>query len=284
MIRRANAADIPALETFLRANINGAMFPLSNLRTHGLVVEGQTGAPKLAMSFWLLHEGDDIVAALGLTEGGAVMPVFRDPVDVDWKSVVAGRFLSGGSGTTTTLRSVLENLGVADAPTGFDQDEPQYERDLNGIRVYMNLDLVPIDDPFVDQITAWRAAYHVETLRSTPADAPRLAAKDIAHYRKSDSHRVLLRDGVPVSMTGFNAEVDDVVQIGGVYTPPELRRQMLARAALALHLVEAKQRGITKAVLCAANEHAARAYKAIGFKRAGSFTYTIFKDPVEVTS
>ncbi len=284
MIRQANMADIPALETFLRANINGAMFPLSNLRTHGLVVEGQTGAPKLAMSFWLAFEGNDIVAAVGLTEGGNLMPVFSKPVDVDWKPAVVGRFLSGAIGSTDARRAVIANLGVAGAPTHFDQDEPQYELPLGHIKGDALGDLVPIDDTMVDLITAWRTAYHIETFGTSPADAPNIAAKEIVQYRARDSHRVLFRDGAPVSITGFNAEVDDVVQIGGVYTPPALRGRHYARTALALHLNEVRGRGITKAVLCAANENAARAYEAIGFKRVGSFTYTIFKDPVEVTS
>jgi predicted GNAT family acetyltransferase len=58
----------------------------------------------------------------------------------------------------------------------------------------------------------------------------------------------------------------DVVQVGGVYTPPALRGKGHARLALALHLAEARGKGVGRAILYAFSEPAARAYRAIGFQ------------------
>lgn len=85
----------------------------------------------------------------------------------------------------------------------------------------------------------------------------------------TDSHRVLLRGDVPVCMTGFNAVLPEIVQVGGVYTPPDLRGQGFAKVAVAQHLMEVAVDGVTEAVLSAANDSAARVYTALGFQRTG---------------
>jgi predicted GNAT family acetyltransferase len=129
-----------------------------------------------------------------------------------------------------------------------------------------------------DLLIAWRAQYQMETLEAPEEEAQGRAEREIAAYVASDSHRVLFKDGLPVSMTGFNAQLPEIVQIGGVYTPPEHRSRGFARVALAMHLMEASIDGVTTAVLSAANEAAARAYVAIGFERTGSFAIAIYED------
>ena len=105
------------------------------------------------------------------------------------------------------------------------------------------------------------------------------AEEDIKGYAALDSHRVLYQDGVPVAMTGFNAVLSEAVQIGGVYTPPALRNRGLARRAVAMHLAEARENGVRKAILFAASTQAARAYEAVGFIRVGDFSVVLFEKP-----
>jgi len=77
-------------------------------------------------------------------------------------------------------------------------------------------------------------------------------------------------------MTSFNAELPDMVQVGGVYTPPEFRNRGYARLAVALHLDAARKTGVTRAILFASGDAAARAYRAIGFRQTGHYTITVF--------
>ena len=77
-------------------------------------------------------------------------------------------------------------------------------------------------------------------------------------------------------MTGLNAELPEAVQVGGVYTPPGMRGRGYARAAVALHLDQARRTGIPRAVLFAASDAAARAYTAIGFRPAGRMAMILF--------
>jgi predicted GNAT family acetyltransferase len=74
------------------------------------------------------------------------------------------------------------------------------------------------------------------------------------------------------------------VQVGGIYTPPALRGRGLARAAVALHLAEARNTGVSRAVLFAASPAAARAYTAIGFQPNGSFALVLFAAPVTIAA
>jgi predicted GNAT family acetyltransferase len=85
-----------------------------------------------------------------------------------------------------------------------------------------------------------------------------------------------------VAGTGFNARLPGIVQVGGVWVPPPLRRQGLARGAVALHLLEARTEGVGRAILFSASDHAARAYRSLGFREIGRFTLLLFREPQEV--
>ena len=96
----------------------------------------------------------------------------------------------------------------------------------------------------------------------------------------ADSHRFLVVDGEPVALTGFNARLPDIVQVGGVYMPPEARGRGLARRAVALHLTQARAAGAGRATLFASGAAAVACYAALGFERIGSFTLVLFDGTV----
>jgi predicted GNAT family acetyltransferase len=79
-----------------------------------------------------------------------------------------------------------------------------------------------------------------------------------------------------VSYCAFNAVLPDMVQIGGVYTPPDRRGRGYAKAAVAHGVSIARQRGAERAVLFTNNPSAARSYEAVGFRRAGNHGVVLF--------
>jgi predicted GNAT family acetyltransferase len=83
--------------------------------------------------------------------------------------------------------------------------------------------------------------------------------------------RVALVDGRLVSLAAFNAVMPEIVQIGGIYTPPGQRGRGYARAAIAALPLDAHQRGVERAVLFAGNPSAIRCYERLGFRRVGDF-------------
>jgi predicted GNAT family acetyltransferase len=63
----------------------------------------------------------------------------------------------------------------------------------------------------------------------------------------------------------------DIVQLGGIYTPPAFRGRGYAKASVAASLLAARDRGATRAVLFTSNPSAARSYEAVGFQRLGDY-------------
>jgi predicted GNAT family acetyltransferase len=128
-------------------------------------------------------------------------------------------------------------------------------------------------------IKDWLAIYVAETMNSPAAKIPGEVEMRYQRYVKAESHMCLMDGDRPLSMTGFNARLPGMVQIGGVFTPPEQRGRGLARRALALHLAKARDNGVTQATLFAASEAAASAYRAVGFQQVGDWTLFLLPEP-----
>ena len=76
---------------------------------------------------------------------------------------------------------------------------------------------------------------------------------------------------------GFDAALPDIVQLGGIYTPPAVRGRGFAKVAVAASLLVARDRGSSRAVLFTNNPSAARAYEAIGFRRIGDYSLVLLR-------
>jgi GNAT superfamily N-acetyltransferase len=278
-LRRAGAPDVPGLTALLRRHEQTSMFPLSNLDAGGLDGPGPHG-----MAVWLAGNGHGMV---GVTRAGMVLPQWPDAAD--WPTLrpaLSGRDLAGVLGPADQVRPLIAALGLRDAPRRHDADEPGFVLQLAALVVPPGDGdlLTPPDAAPLDLLALWRSAYLAEVF-ATPADeAARTGRADAARWQAEGSHRVLWQDGQPVAICGFNATLPDVVQVGGVYVPPPLRNRGLARRAVALLLGEARARGVSRAVLFAASDAAARAYRAIGFSPAGRMGLVLFGGVQQVSA
>ena len=107
-----------------------------------------------------------------------------------------------------------------------------------------------------------------------------LAAQMIEGHVARKEAFLLEVDGEPVSLCTHTAQVSDIVQIGGVWTPPEWRGRGYARRVVAGALQVAEQEGVTRAVLFTEGRAARRCYEALGFQRVGDYGTIIFvSDP-----
>jgi predicted GNAT family acetyltransferase len=124
----------------------------------------------------------------------------------------------------------------------------------------------------------WRFAYEVESLGRYPDDEVARAQSDAWVDAQIDDGVawVAVAAGTPVSFSGFNATLPDIVQLGAVYTPPACRGRGYARAAVAHSVAVGKERGATRAVLFTKNPSAVKSYEAVGFRRAGDFGLVLF--------
>jgi predicted GNAT family acetyltransferase len=91
------------------------------------------------------------------------------------------------------------------------------------------------------------------------------------HVARKEAFLLELGD-IPVSLCTHMVRVSDIVQIGGVWTPPEWRGRGYARRVVAGALQIAEQEGVTRAVLFTESPAARRCYEALGFQRVGDYS------------
>jgi predicted GNAT family acetyltransferase len=80
-----------------------------------------------------------------------------------------------------------------------------------------------------------------------------------------------------VSMSAFNAALPDIVQLGGIFTPPQHRGRGHAKRAVAAQLLAARDAGATRSVLFTKNPSAVRCYEALGFELLSEFALVMLK-------
>jgi RimJ/RimL family protein N-acetyltransferase len=275
---RADVQDAPRIAAFLTRHSDTSMFALSNLAQHGM----DNDHPR-ALRCWLNQAAGQITDVLTITTEGMAMtqcPTFGPD---DWAKaaqITAGIPLIGIIGPAVQARAFGAAAGLAHAPATLNQDEPFMALDLSALAVPTGpAQIVPLAAAPRQTVYDWMTAYQVEALGSDLPQARDRAEYSLAAYLAAGSHVVLMLGATPLAMTGFNAQLPGIVQIGGVYTPPELRSQGHARRALALHLAQARAAGVTRAVLFSASTAAARAYSAIGFRQTGDWTLCLFDSP-----
>jgi len=275
-LRPAAAPDVPAITAFLNRHAERAMFPLSNLARYGF-----DGAADLSVRFWFAHGNGDVSDVLTLTTGGMALPLLPTGGAAARAAAraVAGREVIGIVGPRADVRLFAQAAGLAGAERSLDRDEPHFALDLAELAVPAGRgELQPLAAAPPGVIRAWMEDYQRAVLN---APAPEAAVRAGTAYRRhvaDQSHMVLVDAGQPLAMTGFNARLPGIVQIGGVYTPPESRGRGHARRALALHLAQARAGGTRRATLFSASDMASRAYAAIGFRQIGDWSVVLFSD------
>lgn len=258
------------------------MFLLSNIAAEGLLVWSGDPPPREphAMRLWVARDA----AVLGLTAAGTLIAQCPGARPGNLREALEGCGVATILAPDGQVTRLVEALGLSNAPLRHAEEEPGFRLTLDDLvlpemRGFASRPLADGDRSLLD---VWRAAYLAEVFSVPPAEAAQKAREDVAGWIARGSHRLLLRDDVPAALSGFNAMLRQAVQVGGVYTPPALRGQGLARRAVAAHLAEVRAKGVLRACLFAANEAAARAYTAIGFRRSGTMGIAQFDGPQRI--
>jgi RimJ/RimL family protein N-acetyltransferase len=212
-------------------------------------------------------------------------PETREPV-ARAAVVRSGRELKGLSGPWAEVEAVRRGLGLAGRKASLDSREDLFTVELADLRVPESLasGRVECRRPRSEELelaARWRVEYSAEALgRSGGKDMLAVARSEIARLQELGSQWILVDEGRPVAYSAFNARLPDVVQIGGVWTPPALRGRGYARAVVAGSLVEARREDVVRAVLFTGEENVAarRAYEALGFRVVGDYGLVIFAD------
>ena len=304
--------DEAAFEAFLMPHLASSMFLLGNVRRAGIVDTGERFSGTYVGAFG----GGEMVGAVGHFWNGALMCQVPEPytdayLDPLWREAVrvSGRPIKGVFGPDEQAVRIQSALEMPAEIVQINHREKLYDLALADLVVpgplasaKVGARLATQDD--LETLVLWRVGYETETM----------GEEDTAEYRADVRQRiarligdgtvwVLVRDGVAVATTGFNAVLGEVVQVGGVYTPPEHRCRGYARAAVAGSLLAMREGlgpvaeghggipapatdGASRAILFTADSNipAQKAYESLGFRQVGYFRLCLLWEGARIVS
>ena len=196
---------------------------------------------------------------------------------------LSGRAVTGLSGPLEQVQPARSALQIDAADLALDGAEGLYALDLPELIVPEALSdgavvCRPPHPEERDMLCAWRMAYDIEILGATDSEEHRRRAAHFLDAQIAEGNAWVAMSGpVLVSLSAFNASLPDIVQLGGIYTPPEFRGRGFAKAAVAASLLVARDRGASRAVLFTNNPSAVRTYAAIGFRRIGDYSLLLLR-------
>lgn len=288
MIRILKPGDETALETFLLSCVESSMFLIGNMRTSGLIDNGQAYAGTYAAAF----EDERVIGVVAHYWNQNL--VFQAPVHLDslWRAVVEAsqRPIGGLIGPNDQVNAANEALEIDESKIQLDEIEKLYSLRLEDLLVPDGLSSGRISGRRIEPrdlelITKWRVAYSIEAIGEK--DSPQLWEKcrtSVERSLKEGRTWVLEDRGEPVACSSFNTAIKEAVQVGGVWTPRELRRRGYGRSVVAVSLLDARLEGVEKGVLFTgeSNIAAQKAYIALGFRNIGDYRLMLLRSPVKV--
>jgi predicted GNAT family acetyltransferase len=288
VIRILQPGDEATLEAFLLPRVASSMFLIGNMRASGLMDTGKTYSGTYAAAF----DDRGIISVAAHYWNGIL--VLQAPVHLEavWRAAVEAsrRSVAGLIGPDAQVSAVKNALGIGASTIQLDELERLYSVQLADLLVPAILSsgqvrgrrIKPED---VSLLTQWRVAYAIET--QGEKDRPELWQRSQASMERSVQERhgwVLERDGEAVAFSAFNAAIKEAVQVGGVYTPPQLRRHGYGRAVVAASLLDARSERVQQAILFTGvgNVAAQKAYAALGFRHIGEYRMVLLEPPQEM--
>ncbi|MBI1735419.1 MAG: GNAT family N-acetyltransferase [Candidatus Rokubacteria bacterium] len=283
IVRVLGRGDETRLDVFLASHADSSMLLRANLGTGGIEDRGEPYQATYAAAL----DGDRVVAVAAHTWLGGILLQAPEQLDAVVRHVAerSGRRVGGLVGPWAQVVAARAALGLGDQPTRLASREILYALALGNLVVPPALASGAVacrrpTDEDLPLIVAWRTAYNVEANR-VPADgAGRERARAEAERWHAERVQFLLtRDGEPVAYSAFNAHLPEMVQVGGVWTPPALRSRGYARCVVAGSLLAARAEGAHRAILFTGEENvpAQRAYEALGFHPVGDYGLLFFR-------
>lgn len=276
-IRLARSGDEGPIQNFLCRHSDSSLYLRYFLAQGGLVDDGKPLQGTYAAAF----EGADVVGVAMHDWQGAVILQAPDHAVALADAVVkaTGRTRFAIVGPFSQVEEVHRGLGVnsTDKPakdglfalTISDMIGPDMGSASLVCRIAQSEDL-PL-------LLGWRIQYEMESTGLPDTESSRDFAKGAitGHIDRGEAF-ILEVDGLPVSSCTRTARAAEAIQIGGVWTPPELRNRRYGRAVVAGMLQLAAQDGVTRAVLFTEDPAARRSYEALGFRQIGDYGIVIY--------
>ncbi|MEH1822262.1 MAG: GNAT family N-acetyltransferase [Nostoc sp.] len=273
--RTLQPGDEVLLEAFLLQHTDTSMFLRSNWRAAGLLDQGA----RFQGTYIAAYMDETIVAVAAHFWNGMVIvqaPVYLSEV-VQAVVTQSGRTISGISGPAAQVEATKSILGLSNRPTQLDESEILFSLALPDLQIPQALASAKLQCrlPYPEELellTEWCVAYNVEALGQIETNSLHSACRLVIEARQATAtHWVLVAGDTLVAYSAFNASLPDIVQIGGVWTPPELRGKGYAKSVVAGSLLNARSLLVKRAILFTGdhNQAAQAVYRGIGFLPTG---------------
>ncbi|MEQ9111902.1 MAG: GNAT family N-acetyltransferase [Rhodospirillaceae bacterium] len=276
-LRALTPDDRPVLQSFLERHRASSMFLRSNLEHGGLSYGGLQYQGYYAGSF----DGNVLTdVAAHYWNDNIILQAPEHPLNVAQAVVKnSGRAVNGVLGPWSQVQAVEPHLDLDRSRMGKIVPEHLYALQLSDLKVPSQLAsghvrhrLAHKDD--LPTLVAWRRVYDRITMGFPEHAISDMRNADMLGLMIEDQRLwVLVKEGILLTMTGFNAILPDTVQVGGVFTPEQHRGHGYARSAVAASLLDARDVGVTEALLFTEmdNYPAQKAYEALGFVNVGDY-------------
>jgi RimJ/RimL family protein N-acetyltransferase len=272
----------PALAAFFDRHPDTTLFLRGNLALAGL---GDAGHP--FGGIWVgVGDADELFAVAAHFNGGNVVVAGGEgAVEAACHAVrESGREVKGVIGPWSLAMDALEGLDL-EADPAIRSREVLYRLPLDALSVPAALAREEVccrlaAEADLPLMIDWRMAFNRESLVGLDEATRAAAVHQSVHHAMRLGRLFVLEDarGRPLGTTAFNAWADGIVQVGGVFTPPEARGRGVARAAVAGSLLHAAGHGAHRSVLFTGegNLPARRAYEALGYEAIGDYGLLLF--------
>ncbi len=274
-LRILQPGDEELLESFLLQHTDTSMFLRSNWREVGLIDQGAR-----FQGTYIAAIADQTIIAVAAHYWNGMVIVQAPVCLAEIVQALVGksqRPISGIAGPSAQVVATKAALGLINQTTQIDESEILFSLQLDQLQIPLDLALGKVQCRLpnleeLDLLTEWSAAYNIEALGETETPNLRPACRRLLeNYQANAKHWVLVAGNTPVAYSAFNAYLPDIVQIGGVWTPPPLRGKGHAKSVVAGSLLEAQGQGVKRAILFtqSKNQAAQAAYRGIGFRPTG---------------
>jgi uncharacterized protein len=285
-VRQLQQEDFELFDNFLAPLTDTSMFMRSNVRRGGFTLDPQRG---FSGSYYGYFSDGELRGVLGLSWNGSLLSQVPDLKLIapllafirDQNPSFAMHRILGPSAQVLHLLEVLseKNMDIKNQ-VSLNSEEASYGLSLHNLVAPESLTSAhvrcrPAATDDLATLIPWRQAYNLETYQ-TKKDEKETYQETISIIHHQNVF-VLEVENRLVARADFNATVLDVVQMGGVWTPPHLRCHGYGRAVVAGALLEAQRRGATYATLFTHNPFAATCYESLGFQSRGTYHILLFK-------
>ena len=273
--------DEALLGVYLAKHLDSTVIMASNLHQVGLE---HTGEPYQGQYAAIFEAGDIVGVAARYWNGNVVVSCPVEHVEAVVSMIgTLGEPTAGLLGVSDQVVAAAGVLGLEETPTAINHVE-----DL----MALNLDVLQVPELLSDDkvsyrrasradmtvLLPWRVAYMMEVMAVQASPALETACKDSLLSGIEESRLwVLVRKKKLVAMSGFNASLPGLVQVGGVWTPKAMRGRGFARAVVAGSLMDAREAGAVRSMLFTNNPAAVKAYLSLGFEWVGSYGLVVFE-------